>query len=113
VRIAGLPLGPIGLALGAAVGAWLEWSLLRSRLARRIGSVGAGGSELSRMFGAALVGAAAGYGIRFAAPALHPVITAAMVTGVFGVVYIVVARLLGLAEARVFIDSVRRRARLS
>jgi putative peptidoglycan lipid II flippase len=112
VRIAGLPLGPIGLALGAAVGAWLEWSLLRSRLARRIGAVGAGGSELSRMFGAAFVAAAAGYGIRFAAPTLHPVITAAVVTGVFGVVYILVARMLGLAEARVFVDSVKRRARL-
>jgi putative peptidoglycan lipid II flippase len=109
VRVAGLPLGPIGLALGAAVGAWLEWSLLRARLARRIGSVGAGGSELSRMFGAALVAAAAGYGIRLAAATLHPLITAAAVTATFGVVYIAVARALGLAEARVFVDSLRRR----
>jgi putative peptidoglycan lipid II flippase len=112
VRVAGLPLGPIGLALGAAVGAWLEWSLLRSRLARRIGAVGVGGSELSRMFGAALVAAAAGYAIRFAAPTLHPVIAAAIVTAVFGAVYITVARVLGLVEARVFVDSLRRRARL-
>jgi putative peptidoglycan lipid II flippase len=112
VRVAGLPLGPIGLALGAAVGAWLEWSLLRTQLARRIGTVGAGGSELSRMFAAALVGAAAGYAMRFAVPTLHPIVTAAIVTSVFGVVYIAVARMLGLAEARVFVDSVKRRARI-
>ncbi|HEU4625265.1 MAG TPA: murein biosynthesis integral membrane protein MurJ [Steroidobacteraceae bacterium] len=111
VRVAGLPLGPIGLALGAAVGAWLEWSLLRSRLARRIGTVGAGASELSRMFAAALIAAAAGYAVRLAAPALHPLLAAAVVMGVFGIVYLVVARMLGLAEARVFVDSLKRRAR--
>ena len=111
VRVAGLPLGPVGLALGAAVGAWLEWSLLRTRLARRIGAVGAGGSELARMFGAALVAAAAGYAVRFVAPGLHPVPMAAIVTALFGVVYLAVAQALGLSEARVFVNSLLRRVR--
>ncbi|HVY83394.1 MAG TPA: murein biosynthesis integral membrane protein MurJ, partial [Steroidobacteraceae bacterium] len=111
VRVAGLPLGPIGLALGAAVGAWLEWSLLRARLARRIGTVGAGAGELSRMFAAALIAAAAAYAVRLVAPTLHPVLAVAAVTSVFGIVYLVVARMLGLAEARVFVDSLKRRAR--
>ena len=111
VRIAGLPLGPIGLALGAAIGAWLEWSLLRTRLARLIGTVGAGGSELARMFAAAVVAAAAGYAVRFAAPALHPVPMAALVTALFGVVYLAVARALGLGEAQVFVNSLLRRVR--
>jgi putative peptidoglycan lipid II flippase len=111
VRVAGLPLGPVGLALGAAVGAWLEWSLLRTRLAHRIGAVGAGGSELARMFAAALAAAAAGYAVRFVAPGLHPVPMAAVVTALFGVVYLAVARALGLGEARVFVNSLLRRVR--
>jgi putative peptidoglycan lipid II flippase len=36
-------LGAVGLALGASVGAWLEWSLLRRALARRTGSRRAAG----------------------------------------------------------------------
>lgn len=111
VRVAGLPLGPVGLALGAAIGAWLEWALLRGRLRRRIGAVGAGGSELARMFGAALAAAAVGHGVRIAAVGLHPVPVAVLVAGTFGVVYLTVARALGLTEARVFVDSLLRRVR--
>ena len=32
-RIAGAPLGPVGLAVGATLGAWLEWTLLHASLA--------------------------------------------------------------------------------
>ncbi len=38
----GLPLGPLGLAAGAAVGAWVEWALLKRALGARLGRVGAG-----------------------------------------------------------------------
>jgi putative peptidoglycan lipid II flippase len=109
VRISGLPLGPVGLALGAALGAWLEWILLRGRLGKRIGAVGAGAGHLARMFGAALVAAAAGYGVRALVPALHPVLIAALVVAAFGLVYVALARLLGLEEARALTDSIRRR----
>jgi putative peptidoglycan lipid II flippase len=111
VRIAGLPLGPVGLALGAAAGAWLEWALLRAKLSDRIGAVGAGGGQLARMFAAALLAAAAGYGIKLGAAALHPVLIAALVVAAFGFVYFAVAHLLGLTEARVFADSLLRRVR--
>lgn len=111
VHVAGLPLGPVGLALGAAFGAWLEWALLRVRLERRIGNVGTGGGQLVRMFGAAIAGAAAGYGARIAAAGIHPVLMAALVVSIFGVVYFAVARVLGLTEARVVLDAVMRRIR--
>jgi putative peptidoglycan lipid II flippase len=109
VRIGALPLGPVGLGLGAAIGAWLEWTLLYRGLRKRIGEVGAGLSHLGKMFGAALVAAAAGYLVQLAVGSLHPLIVAVLVVGVFGVVYFGVARALGLSEAKIVMDSVQRR----
>jgi putative peptidoglycan lipid II flippase len=109
VRVSGLPLGPVGLALGAALGAWLEWALLRGRLGRRIGTVGAGASALLRMFTAALIAAAAGYGARLGILGLHPFLIAIVVVAVFGLVYFALARAFALEEARVLWQSVRRR----
>jgi putative peptidoglycan lipid II flippase len=109
--VAGLPLGPVGLALGAAVGAWVEWSLLRKRLAVRIGSVGAGTSALARMLGAALAAAAIAYGIGAALHAMHPLPRAFCVAGAFGVVYFAAARALGLAESAALLGAVSRRLR--
>jgi putative peptidoglycan lipid II flippase len=111
VRVEGLPLGPVGLALGAAVGAWLEWALLRGSLSRQIGSVGVGASALGKLFGAAIVGAVAGYGTSLALNGLHPLFAAGLVAAVFGVVYLALTRMLGVAEARVVMDGVLRRFR--
>ena len=112
VRVAGLPLGPIGLALGAALGAWLEWALLRRRLAAQLGRFGAGAGALAKMFGAALVATAVAYAVKFwVAPVVHPALAAIAVAGAYGVVYFAAAHLLGLDEARAFIAALRRRAR--
>lgn len=111
LTVGGLPLGPVGLALGAAAGAWLEWALLRARLASRIGAVGAGTGQLARMFTAAAVAAGAGYALQRATVDLHPAVVAVLVTAGFGGIYLAVARLLGLTEARIFMDSILRRIR--
>jgi len=111
LRVAGSSLGPVGLALGAAAGAWLEWTLLYRSLRKRIGDVGAGLSHLARMFGAALIAGVAGYGVKVAVGPLHPIIVAVLVLGTFGAVYFGVARVMGLSEAKVVMDSLLRRVR--
>lgn len=111
VTIGGLPLGPVGLALGAALGAWLEWALLRALLRRRVGAVGAGAGPLARMFGAALAGAAAGRGAALVLAGLGALPLAVFVAAVYGIVYFGVARLLGLAEARTVFAALLRRMR--
>jgi len=111
LRIDGLPLGPIGLALGAAVGAWLEWALLRRSLSRDLGSVGVGAGALGRLLIAALVGAAAGYASSLPLGDLHPLVTAAVVATVFGCVYLALTFALGVAEARVVLKGLLRRLR--
>ena len=110
-RVAEAPLGPIGLALGATVGAWLEWTLLHTSLVRHIGGCGAGASRLVRMFGAALAAAVAGYAVRFAAVGFHPLLSAVLVAAAFGAVYLAAASVLGLAEASPVIAALARRFR--
>jgi hypothetical protein len=50
--------------------------------------------------------------VRRALGAVDPLPLALLVAAVYGIVYFGVARLLGLAQARVVIDSLRRRLRL-
>jgi putative peptidoglycan lipid II flippase len=99
LRIGTRSLGAVGLALGAGVGAWLEWALLRRELNRRIGAVGAGAGVLGRMLIAALAGAAAGWGARMMLGGLHPVIDAAIIGGAFGAVYLGLGVALGIEQA--------------
>ena len=95
-----LRFGAVGLALGAGIAAWIEWWNLRQTLRRRIGHVGAGSGPLTRMLAAALAGAAVGWGIRLLLPPIHPILTAVLVCGGFGGVYLGIAALLGLREVR-------------
>jgi putative peptidoglycan lipid II flippase len=110
-RVAGAPLGPIGLAVGATLGAWLEWTLLHASLAKRIGDCGAGASRLAKTFGAALVAAAAGYAAKLAVSGLYPLLVAVIVVAAFGAVYFAVARALKLEEASAVLAALARRAR--
>src|SRR5690606_12750031 len=105
----GVPLGPVGLALGSAAAAWLEWTLLRRRLDARVGRVAIGGGTVARIVAAALLAAAAGHGARLALGVLHPLLVAVLVAAAFGVVYLLAARALGLAEARALPLPFRRR----
>jgi len=98
--IDGVPLGPVGLALGAACGAWLEWIWLRRRLGAALGPIGAKGSGLLRMLAAAAVGGMAGYGTKLGLAGLHPLAAAFLVAAVFGGAYLGVGAALGLAQAR-------------
>jgi putative peptidoglycan lipid II flippase len=109
-NVAGVPLGPLGLAVGAAVGAWLEWWLLKRRLAAKIGTVGTGAGQLARMAAAALVAAVVARAIAALVP-WTPLPTALLVAAAFGAVYFAAARVAGLAEARALPAALLRRLR--
>jgi putative peptidoglycan lipid II flippase len=110
-RVQGLQLGAVGLALGASVGAWLEWGLLHRALARSIGAVGAGAMQLAAMFGAAILAGAAAFATKLTLGTLHPVSAAAVVGSVFGAGYLLAAWALRVSEARTFTESLRKRLR--
>jgi putative peptidoglycan lipid II flippase len=106
---AGLPLGPLGLAVGASLGAWIEWALLRRALAAQVGRVGAGAGPLARMFGAALAAGAAAYLVNRSLAGPPPWLAASIAAAVFGTVYFAVAAALGLEQARVLPAALLRR----
>lgn len=112
VTVAGQPLGPVGIAIGAGVGAWLEWYVLRRSLGRQLeGAPGAGGGRVAKLLVSAVVAALIGRGVEWLLPPLHPIVVAVIVLIPFGVVYFGLARVLGVPEASVATDRVLRRIR--
>lgn len=91
-----LHLGAVGLALGSAVGAWVELTLLRMALRWRIGPVDLGGGALGTVVTAALAGAAVGRVVDLLVGGLPLILAAGVSIGVAGGVYLAFTTLLGL-----------------
>lgn len=100
VGFGALKLGAAGLALGASLGAWVEFGLLRRALTRRIGAHAPAGGRILRMGLAASVAAAVGVGLQLGLPTAHPVVIGLETLIPFGVVYVAAAALLGEGRPR-------------
>ncbi len=108
--LAGQPLGPVGIAIGAGVGAWFELLLLRRSLRRQLGGyLGAGAGQLLRLLAAAVAAALLARGIDWALPAMHPILLAIATLIPFGIAYFGLARLFGVAEAAAVSDRLLRK----
>lgn len=106
--ILGRPIGAAGLAAGAGLAAWLEWTLLRRAVARRIG-VPAAASVLLRLLLAALLAAAAVRGLLWVLPPLSQFMSLVVVMLPFGVLYFGLASLFGVGEVRTALRRFARR----
>lgn len=104
-------LGALGLALGAAVGAWLELLLLRASVRRRIGPTRLGGGHLGRTLLAAAAAVVAGLAVRPLVAGLPPLIAGPIAAGALGGAYLLVAWRLHVPEAGAVVRSVSRRGR--
>ncbi|HSC15721.1 MAG TPA: murein biosynthesis integral membrane protein MurJ [Gammaproteobacteria bacterium] len=103
----GLPLGPLGLAAGASLGAWVEWALLKRALRAHVGGVGAGAAPLVRMFASAVAAAAGAYAASRWLSA-HALLEAVVAAAVFGAIYLAMAAALGLEQAGALLKRFRR-----
>jgi putative peptidoglycan lipid II flippase len=92
--------GAAGLTVSAGVAGWIEFLLLRGSLSRRIGRVRTPLGFQARLWLAAALAAAAGWGIRPLAPVHRPIVLAIFVLGAFGLVYLGAAAALGVPQAR-------------
>lgn len=92
--------GVAGLTISAGVSSWIEFTLLRRTLNRRIGATGLTPGYLAKGWGAALVAAAIGRGILMGVGHRNPILLAIVVLGPYGFAYFGVAAALGMSEVR-------------
>jgi putative peptidoglycan lipid II flippase len=90
--------GAAGLTASAGVAGWVEFTLLRRTLNARIGATGVPVGLVARLWGAAAVGAAAAWGIKFAIGGVHPITAAGLILVPYGLIYFAVTYLLRVEE---------------
>jgi putative peptidoglycan lipid II flippase len=100
--------GAAGLTASAGIAGWVEMLLLRSTMNARIGKTGLPASYVAQLWGSASAGAAIAWGVKVALPSLHPIVTAVLVLGPYGVVFFAMTLLLRVPEASVALGRLRR-----
>ena len=107
----GLPAeyGAAGITLAAGLAGWAEFALLRRALCRKLGRFALPMQELVKLWGAAIVAAAAATGARLLTLDLAPLPQALLVVPIFGVVYLALTWRLHMPEAAVIAGRLRRR----
>ena len=109
VEGASIAMGAVGLAFAAACASWFEFVLLRYAMKRRIGALPPAPKFQLTVWGAALLAGAAGWLVgQFVIPRFFQIdrgsfgmiMSALIVSGVFGVIYLGVTMLAGITEAK-------------
>jgi putative peptidoglycan lipid II flippase len=100
--------GAAGLTSSAGIAGWVEFSLLRSRLNRRIGVTGLPSRLVATLWAAALAGAIAGWGVRVFTGGAPGFVSRALVLAVCGGFYLVATLALGVPEAQSALRRLRR-----
>ena len=96
--------GAVGLTTSAGLAGWVEFALLRRGLNRRIGRTGLPLSYVSKLWAAAGLSAAAGWGLKILLGGFHPIILAVLVLTPYGLLYFALTSLWGLPEARTVVE---------
>lgn len=108
-------LGAAGITAASAIAAWVEFLFLRRGIHRRVGAVEPLAGFYARLWAAAVAGGAAavafdrylGLAISERLP-MSRVVEAVLASGVFGIIYFVVAALLGVHEVKATLNRFRR-----
>jgi putative peptidoglycan lipid II flippase len=100
--------GAAGLTGSAGVAGWVEFTLLRRGLNRRIGQTGLPANLVGRLWLSALTAAAVGWGVKLGIGVRHPLSGGAAVVGAYGVTYFAAAWLLRVEECATAVRRVLR-----
>jgi putative peptidoglycan lipid II flippase len=101
--------GVAGLSASAGVSAWVEFTLLRWRLNRRIGRTGLDRLLVIKMWSIAIAAALAGFALKSQTALLGPRLQGLVVLPIYGAIYLGAARMLKMPEYDSFVGMVRRR----
>ena len=88
--------GAIALAAATGIAAWMEWLMLRTRLAQHLGHVPAGRKQVIRMLAAAAIAAVLCRILYVMLPDWPPVLQAVVVLAPFGAGYFALTHLFGV-----------------
>jgi putative peptidoglycan lipid II flippase len=109
---AGIPhLGIVGLAIGAMISDWIEYRLLSTALAWRIGRTKLAGRWLAPISVGCAVAAGVAFGAELLFSPLPDIVEAVLVVGPAGLAYLAVTRRLAVPEAVATVDRLRGLAR--
>jgi putative peptidoglycan lipid II flippase len=92
--------GVVGLTASAGLAAWLEFLLLRKGMNRRIGRSEFPASYFARLWIAAVVAAALGWGIELLLRSQRPIVAAIAILLPYGFAYLGLTMLMGIDQAR-------------
>ena len=101
-------LGVAGLTASAGIAGWVEFYLLRRGIARRIGVTSVSSSFLLRLWSAALVSAAIGWGVKVGISTSHTILAGLLILGVYGTSFLLIATLMRIPEAASLTQRLRR-----
>ena len=102
--------GVAGLTISAGIASWVEFTLLQRGIRRRIGQVGVPIAFLAQVWVAALIAATVARGVLMEIGHRGPIVLAAIVLSVYGILFFGVSTLLKLPEAQAMLGILRRRA---
>jgi len=100
--------GAAGLTASAGIAGWVEFTLLRRGLNRRIGSSGLPAGLVARLWLSALAAAAAAWAVKLGVGARHPLSGGVAVVAAYGAVYFGAAWLLRIEECAAAVRRVLR-----
>ena len=95
--------GVAGLTISAGISSWVEFTLLRRALNKRIGATGLPIEYLAKLWAAALLAAAGGWAVRHFFGHHSPIVVAVLALTPYGVIYFAATTMLGLEEARAIV----------
>jgi len=90
--------GVFGLTASAGISSWVEFTLLRRTLNRRIGPTGIPAPLVAKLWGSAVLAAAAAWGVKLAIGMQRPVVDGLLILATFGALYLALTFLLGVEE---------------
>jgi putative peptidoglycan lipid II flippase len=106
-----VPVGLIGLTVSAGMAAWLEFTLLRITMNRRIGKTGLQAPFVAKLWGTAIVAAGLAIAVKYWTRGFHPLIASPIVLLVFGTIYFSGTAALRIPEAMQLFQAVSSRLR--
>jgi len=98
--------GVAGLTISAGVASWLEFTMLRLTLNRRIGRTGLPREILAKLWLAAMAGSGVGWLIEHLVGRHAPILVAVVVLAPYGLLYLAATWLLGLTEMRSYLGRI-------